>query len=52
MKLTGVKEIGKNAFAGCRSLEDIIVTASRIEENAFLDTVFEENVISSKFLHP
>ena len=42
ISLEGVKEIGKNAFAGCRSLEDIVVTASRIEENAFLDTVFLE----------
>ena len=42
ISLEGVKEIGKNAFAGCRSLEDIIVTASRIEENAFFDTVFLE----------
>ena len=40
--LEGVKEIGKNAFAGCKSLENIVVTVSRIEEDAFLDTVFLE----------
>lgn len=42
ISLEGVKEIGANAFAGCKSLENITVNALTIKENAFLETIFLE----------